>query len=112
MAHVKNHIIAERIYAKRKEKRLSQETVAALAGITPQHFGRIERGQASPTVDTLYGIAAALEVSIYYLLPDTLQSSKNYFYKEIDIQLANVTIEQKDFIRQFLLWYLSLGNRK
>jgi len=47
----------------RLERELSQEALAAEAGIAMRHLGRIERGQANPTLDVLEKIAGVLGVS-------------------------------------------------
>jgi transcriptional regulator with XRE-family HTH domain len=48
----------------RLKREMTQEEVAASAGITPQTLSLIERGQANPTWDTARKLAAALGVSI------------------------------------------------
>lgn len=60
---------ADRIRRLRKQRDMSQEELALRAGINTVYFGQIERGQKCPTVDTLYKIAAGLEVP----LPDLLR---------------------------------------
>jgi len=47
----------------RKLKKLSQEELAWTAGIGDNQIGRIERGENSPSLDTVFKIAKALEVS-------------------------------------------------
>ena len=46
----------------RLERGLSQEALAAEAGLAMRHLGRIERGQANPTLDVLERLAVALRV--------------------------------------------------
>ena len=60
---------ADRIRHLRKQKDISQEELALRAGINTVYYGQIERGQKCPTVDTLYKIAAGLEIP----LPDLLR---------------------------------------
>ncbi|MGW2511254.1 helix-turn-helix domain-containing protein [Streptomyces scopuliridis] len=60
--------IGEQIRAARKNAGLSQQTVAERAGISLDNYGRIERGQASPTLDTLLGIADAIDVPLAHLV--------------------------------------------
>ena len=52
--------IGERIRIARKGAGLSQLGVAEQVGISVDNYGRIERGQSSPTLDTLLGIADAI----------------------------------------------------
>lgn len=59
---------AERIRYLRKQRDISQEELALRAGINTVYYGQIERGQKCPTVDTLYKIAAGLEIPLHDLL--------------------------------------------
>ena len=46
----------------RKEKKMSQELISGFAGLDRTHYSKIERGLRLPKLDTLFKIAAALEV--------------------------------------------------
>ena len=46
----------------RTSKKMSQELLSGLAGIDRTHYSKIERGLRSPTIDTLFKIANALDV--------------------------------------------------
>lgn len=46
----------------RKEKKMSQEVISGLAGLDRTHYSKIERGLRSPTLETLFRIASALEI--------------------------------------------------
>lgn len=41
---------------------MSQEVLSGLAGLDRTHYSKIERGLRSPTIDTLFKIAHALDV--------------------------------------------------
>lgn len=47
---------------------ISQENLALSAGLYPAYLGRLERGEKCPTVDTLYRICNALDISVCELL--------------------------------------------
>ena len=51
--------IGNNMFALRKAQNWSQEHVAELSGITSTQYGRIERGQANPRLETLIGICEA-----------------------------------------------------
>ncbi|MEE0913060.1 MAG: helix-turn-helix transcriptional regulator [Ruminococcus sp.] len=56
---------------------VSQESLSLSAGINPAYVGRLERGEKCPTIDTLYKICSALEISVCEILnfePDTKSS--------------------------------------
>ncbi len=62
-------ILAENIRVERARKNLSQEYLAELADITPQHMYRIENEKVCPTILVVANIAQALDVSLNTLLP-------------------------------------------
>ena len=46
----------------RTRKGMSQEVLSGLAGLDRTHYSKIERGLRSPTLDTLFKLAQALDV--------------------------------------------------
>jgi transcriptional regulator with XRE-family HTH domain len=52
-----------RIRKIRKEKGVSQEALAALAGLDRSYMGHIERGESNITLSKIYQISDALGVS-------------------------------------------------
>lgn len=63
--------IGQNIRRRRKEKHLTQESLAANVETSAQYISRIERGQVCPSLEFLYRLSAALECPIYSLLPST-----------------------------------------
>ena len=59
---------AARIRHFRQKNALSQEALALRASLNPAYFGQIERGLKCPTIDTLYKISCALDISLSELL--------------------------------------------
>ena len=60
----------------RRERGVSQETIAYEAGVTSGTLSLIERGLSNPTWGTVKGIAAALDVSIDDLAKLSLKFEK------------------------------------
>ena len=58
----------KRVRQKRLEMGFSQEKLAYKAGITSNYVGRIERGQVNPSLETMYKLSLALEVSLSWLV--------------------------------------------
>ena len=54
----------------RLEKGLTQKEIAKLAGISPKHYGSIERGEYSPSLNVVFKISLALEKSLYELFSE------------------------------------------
>lgn len=55
-------IVGANVRRLRKERGLSQESLAGEAGLAMRHLGRIERGQGNPTVAVLAKLAEVLGV--------------------------------------------------
>lgn len=55
-------IIGAVIRKLRLSKKKSQEVLSGLAGLDRTHYSKIERGLRSPTIDTLFKIASALDI--------------------------------------------------
>ncbi len=62
-------ILAENIRVERARKRISQEHLAEMSDITPQHLYRIENAKVCPTILVVANIAKSLGVSLNDLLP-------------------------------------------
>lgn len=63
-----NMIVSELIRSIREYKGLSARDLANLAGVSPAEISRLESKHRDPRSDTLQRIAAALEVSVSFLL--------------------------------------------
>lgn len=61
--------IGKNIKKARKERRLTQAEVAQKAGIHPNYYSRIERGELQPALDTLEKIFKVLKVKSSEILP-------------------------------------------
>lgn len=61
-------IVARVIREQRESKKLSQEVVSGLAGLDRTHYSKIERGLRTPNLDTLFKIAAALDIPPHRLV--------------------------------------------
>ena len=61
--------IGQNIRRRRKEKHLTQESLAANVETSAQYISRIERGQVCPSLEFLYRLSAALECPIVHQVP-------------------------------------------
>lgn len=62
--YLNSKIVGEAIAHCRKSKGLSQEILSGLADIGRTHLSAIERGERKPTLETLYRISIALNMSM------------------------------------------------
>ena len=60
--------VGNRIRYFRRLQSISQEELALRANLNPAYLGQVERGLKCPTVDTLYKIAKAMNISPAELL--------------------------------------------
>ena len=94
--------IGQNIRRRRKEKHLTQESLAANVETSAQYISRIERGQVCPSLEFLYRLSAALECPIYSLLPSTAPSASTCFFsQELASQLNSCTPQQQQFLIDF-----------
>ncbi len=61
--------IAENIRMERLRKRLSQEKLAELAGMSQKYLRLIENGKGNPTIVILVNICEALDIDLNKLYP-------------------------------------------
>ena len=66
-------IVGEAIAAIRKRKKISQEVLSGLSDIGRTHLSAIERGERKPTLETLYRLSRALNVSMSKLVDEIEQ---------------------------------------
>lgn len=71
--YLDSQVVGRVIARYRTEKGLSQEVLSGLAAIGRTHLSAIERGERKPTLETLYRICLALEVSMSAITADIEQ---------------------------------------
>jgi len=70
-------LIGEVLRRFRKEREMSQEVLSGLAGLDRTHYSKIERGLRSPSVDTLFKIAQALDTPPHKLIMAIEDAAEN-----------------------------------
>lgn len=66
--------LGKRIKNKRVENKLTQEQLSEMCELSAAHIGHIERGTRILSVDVLFRIAQVLNVSVDYLLFDSVEN--------------------------------------
>lgn len=61
----------------RLRKGMSQEVLSGLAGLDRTHYSKIERGLRSPTLDTFFKIAQALDIPPHQLMEELEEAVAN-----------------------------------
>lgn len=103
--------VGARIRVLRQQRGISQEQLAFKAGITPSYLGQCERGEKSPTIDSIDKVAKALNVTLEELFSfdhDKSDIVDQQIMENIAFQLRGRTrMEQEmvsNFIKQLLLF--------
>ena len=70
-------VIGAVIRNQRIAKGKTQEVICGLAGLDRTHYSKIERGLRSPTIETLFRIAHALDMSPHELVQEIEKALEN-----------------------------------
>ena len=87
--------LGEKIKKERIHNRLTQEMLAEMADITSSYVGQIERGERKVTLSKLVRIANVLNISIDYLLSDTMEMNNDSLQLEIKNAMNNMKEKDK-----------------
>ena len=79
-----------KIRQERLKRDFTQEQLSELCGISSSYIGIIERGDKKLSIETLVKIATILDVSIDYLLSDSLQLSTDTRIQQISSIVSNL----------------------
>ncbi len=91
-----------RVAAIRKEKKMSQSDLGKIAGISGDIVGKYERDEMKPSIETATKLAAALNVSLDYLVGN---AESKVFDKDL-LQRIEDIINLPDHDRQGILFAL------
>lgn len=81
----------------RLEKKLTQEQLAEMAGITPVHLKQLESGRRKPSVDVLYTLSRTLNISVDSIFfPE--RSDGRDLQGKIERSLNNCTLHELNVI--------------
>ncbi len=70
--------LGSKIKVKRQDRRYTQEQLAELCDLSVGFLGHIEAGTRVPSLESLYRIALALNLSLDYLILDTAVDDDNF----------------------------------
>ena len=94
-AELNYKLVGQRIRAMRKKRGMTQEQLAELAEISPQHCSGIETGAAKVSLPALVKIANALNASMDELLLDSISAvEKPSLMKEVETVFGDATPDE------------------
>lgn len=91
-----------RIRKERNRLNLTIQKLAEQADINDNFLGKIERGEGKPSLETLVKIANALSVGVDLLIGNELDSINGQLMKEIEKYTAELSVEQKRYLLEFI----------
>lgn len=100
-------LLGQRIRELRKGKGLSQDQLSEVIGIDPKHLSRIELGKSFPYMETLEGIAKALEVEIKDLFEFQHLSKEAISIEGINRLLQGASEEKLQQVYKFIRYVLA-----
>lgn len=91
--------IGEKIKAKRKELKKTQEDIAKATGISRVMITKYETGKAYPTLDAVFKLSDALDLPVEYLGNDCFSSVEEYKqYLEATAYESPETLDLDEFV--------------
>ena len=68
-----HEIFAAKLYEHRKEKRLTQEEMAELCGVSTRHYQNLEAGKVNSSIDNAVRILKRLDLNLELLKEDIVK---------------------------------------
>lgn len=106
--------VGSRIRHQRKRRKLSQEQLAEKSDLHPSYIGQLERGEKTPTIDTLYRITKGMDLSLSDFLKDLEivdKGGENYAVKSY-ILIEKITERDQRHIYEIIQHILSMRKGK
>lgn len=103
--------IGEKIREERKKIGMTQEDLAEKVGISVNFVSLIENGK-NMSLDTMIKIANTFNVSVDYLLNDSININTDNITAQINHSLGSLTTEEKLYFLNMIKQYKQLKNDK
>ena len=88
-------VFGKRVRDLRNSKSLSQEKLAELSGLHSTYIGQIERGEKSPTIESIYKISSGLDIPLSDFFKNIEMSEEKYADKIYNEVLSLTNDKQK-----------------
>ncbi|MCL2013531.1 MAG: helix-turn-helix domain-containing protein [Oscillospiraceae bacterium] len=99
---IRYHEIGDRIAARRKELRFTQEAVTNLTNISINQLSNLENNRSVPTVETILKLSEALKVTPDYFLLGIVKSMDDAPVADIAQKSLLCTDKQKQLVLEFI----------
>ena len=94
--------IGTRVYARRKELNLTQETLTNLTDISTNQISNIENNRSVPTIETILKLCSALNVTPDYFLLVIVKNTDREIYNAISQKALLCTRKQQELVYEFM----------
>lgn len=91
--------IGQRLKAARQNRNMTLDGLAEITGVSKPMLGQIERGQSSPTVNTLWKIATGMKIPF-----SSFFQKQKAEYTIVDLQKQNMVLEENGEMRAYTLF--------
>lgn len=91
-----------RVRVARETKRLTQEQLAEITGLSNNYISNIERSCSIPSIETLVKICNSLDVTPDYILLDSIYCAREYLRDDIAKQLSKCTDKSLRMVLKFI----------
>lgn len=107
-------LVGQNIRNVRQSRGLSQEGLALRAEMNPSYVGQIERGEKSPTIDSLGKIAKGLDIDLEVLFhfDNCAEIQEMTIIKKIEFELKGRTEEEQEAVYRFVKQLLRFRDRQ
>lgn len=96
------NLLGKRVAKLRKERKLTQEKLAEMAGISNNYLSNIENSYSIPSLETLMNICSALDVTPDSVLLGTNENDREYMNMELLKKISVCTPKEKRIIDGFV----------
>jgi len=93
-------ILGARIREERKQRKMTLEKFAEMAGIGTVYLGEIERGDKMPSINTFIKIVNNFGLSADVLLRDEVVAAKPYVFDEITEKVKDLSPQQLKMVKE------------
>ena len=104
--------IGNRVREARHKKGITQEQLSKITGFSQPHLGHVESAKTKVSLPTLVKIANALDVTLDFLLFDSMQVLTDSYDLDFRNALAGCTDEEKAMLLEILKMQIKLLQKK